>query len=218
MANKRENIISVTGYGRLFVVPNYISITISINCRTDSMKSSFVGVNEDMKYLFELLNKYNIEKKLVQIVDLDFSPKYEWKNDAYKLLGYEVSQEVNIEMEATKENEEKAKRILGLITSLKYLYNCNIKYGLRNKKKYLDIVRELSYKNAVEKAEQYAELAKVKILKVNSLKDQEAVGEYSRGNSEVITDDVNLESDSYLPNGRKIVLENTVYITFDIGK
>ena len=95
-------------------------------------------------------------------------------------------------MDATKENEEKAKRILGLITSLKYLYNCNIKYGLRNKKKYLDIVRELSYKNAV--------------------------GEYSRGNSEIITDDINLESDSYLPNGRKIVLENRVNVTFDIGK
>jgi len=76
MANKKENVISVTGYGRLFVVPNYISITISINCCTDSMKTSFVGVNEDMKYLFDLLNKYNIENKLVQIVDLDFSPKY----------------------------------------------------------------------------------------------------------------------------------------------
>ena len=95
-------------------------------------------------------------------------------------------------MDATKENEEKAKRILGLITSLKYLYNCDITYGLRNKKKYLDIVRELSYKNAV--------------------------GEYSRGNSEIITDDINLESDSYLPNGRKIVLENRVNVTFDIGK
>jgi uncharacterized protein YggE len=215
---ERENVISVTGYGRLFVNPNYINISISLKCCTDSMKSSFIGINDDMKNLFTILTKYELGKEYVQVVDLNFSPKYEWKNDVRKFLGYEVLQEVNIEMDSTKENEEKTKRILGLITSLKYLCNCDIEYGLKNKKKYLDIVRELSFKNAVEKAEQYAGLADVKIIKVNSLTDQNAVGEYSRSNSSIGGDDVNIESDSYLPNGRKIVLENIVHVTFDIGK
>ena len=223
MSKKKENIISVIGYGRLFVIPNYLNITISINCRSDSMKTSFIFVNEDMKSLFELISKYGIENKFIQIVDLDFSPRYEWKDNYRKFLGYEVLQEVNIELDATKENEEKSKRILGQVTALKYLSNCKIKYGLRNKKKYLDMVRELSFKNAVEKAEQYAELAKVKILKINSLKDEYVIGEYSRGNteigsSEIAPDDISIESGSYLPNGRKIVLENRVYVTFDIEK
>jgi uncharacterized protein YggE len=213
----KENVISVTGYGRLFVSPNYLTISVSISCCTSDMKASFMTLNNDMKHFFEIVNRYEIDKKYVQVVDLDFGPEYEYKNGLYKFLGHKVTQRVNIELDVTKENQEKAKRILGLMPSLKYLYSCDIRYGLRNKKKYLEQVRELSFKNATEKAEQYAQLSHVKIVKINSITDADAVGEYSRGNSLMPADDINLNEDSILPDGRKIVLENRIYITFDIG-
>ena len=217
--SEKENVISVTGYGRIFTNPNYFTISVSICCCTSNMKSSFMALNDDMKQFFEIVNRYEIAKKCIQVVDLDFGPKYEYKNGSNKFIGHEVSQKINIEIDATNENQEKAKRILGLIPSLKYLNSCGIKYGLRDKRKYLDMARELSFKNALEKAELYANLAKVKIIKINSLFDQSAVNEYSRGNSQVTTDEseANIEPDSYLPNGKKIVLENKVSVKFDIG-
>jgi len=219
--NERENIISVTGYGRLFIDPNYLKIYISLACRSNNLKSSLEGINSNMKELFEILKQNNIKENMVHIVDLSFGPKYEWKKDVRQFMGYDVDQKVNIEMDATKKNEEKAKKIIGDIVSLNFLKDCNIEYGLKNKKKHLETVRELSFNNAVEKAEQYAALAKVRIVKANTITDRDSVGEYSRSNSRIDEAECCMEepdSGSYLPSGRKIVLENTVYVTFDIEK
>jgi len=217
---EKGNIISVTGYGRLFVDPNYLNISISLACRSNNMKSSLEGINSNMRELYKLIKRYHIEENLVHVVDLSFGPKYEWKNDVYEFKGYDVDQKVNIEMDVTKENEEKARKIISDIASLNFLRDCDIEYGLKNKKKHLETVRELSFKNALEKAEQYAALASVRIIKANTISDQDAVGEYSRSNSRRHEYAVECEeaSDSYLPKGRKIVLENTVYVTFDIEK
>jgi uncharacterized protein YggE len=174
-----------------------------------------------MKELFELIKLCNIEEDWVHIVDLRFGPEYEWKNNVHEFLGYDVAQKINIEMDATKENEENARKIIGEIASLKFLNNCDIDYGLYNRKKYLENVRELSFKNALEKAEQYAALAGVRIVKANTITDRDSVGVYSRSNSRMSEDvesRMSETSDSYLPTGRKIVLENTVYVTFDIAK
>jgi len=215
---EKGNIISVTGYGRLFIDPNYLTIYISIGCRSNTMKSSLECVNDDIEKLFEKVKSCKIDKKYVHIVDLDFGPKYEWKKDERQFVGYEASQKINIELNATKDNEEKAKKLISGITSLNYLNDCNIEYGLKDKKKHLEIVRELSFKNALEKAEQYATLAGVRIIKANTIKDNESVGEYSRSNSYYAEDRISCESESHLPNGRKTVLENTVYVIFDIEK
>ena len=217
---EKENIISVTGYGRLFIEPNFLKIFISLACRSNNMKSSLEGINSNMQELFELIKQHSIKESMVHIVDLSFGPQYEWRKDERVFLGYDVDQRVNIELDATKKNEEKAKKIIGDIVSLKFLKDCNIEYGLKNKKKHLETVRELSYKNALEKAEQYATLAGLRIIKANTITDRDSVGEYSRSNSQM-NEDVEYcmaESDSYLPTGRKIVLENTVYVTFDIEK
>ena len=219
--NERENIISVTGYGRLFIDPNYLQIYISLACRSNNLKSSLEGINSNMKELFEILKQNNVKENMVHIVDLSFGPKYEWKKDVRQFMGYDVDQKINIEMDATKKNEEKAKKIIGDIVSLNFLKDCNIEYGLKNKKKHLETVRELSFNNAVEKAEQYAALAKVRIVKANTITDRDSVGEYSRSNSRIDEAECCMEepdSGSYLPSGRKIVLENTVYVTFDIEK
>jgi uncharacterized protein YggE len=216
---EKENVIFVTGYGRLFVEPNYINISISIGCRSNSMKISLEGVNADMKQLFEIIAHYKVDESLVHVVDLSLSPKYEWKKEVHEFLGYDVDQKVNIEMDATKENQDKAQKIIGEITSLKFLNDCDIEYGLKKKKEFLEKVRKLSFENAVEKAEQYAKLAGVRIIKANTIIDQDAVGEHTRHSSNFMEDAIcESESDSYLPNGRKIVLENRVHVTFDIDK
>lgn len=218
--NERENVISVTGYGKLFVEPNYLNISISLGCRSNNMKTSLEGINSNMRELFELIKRHSIEENLVHIVDLRFGPKYEWKNNVHEFLGYDVDQKVNIEMDVTKENEEKARKIIGEIASLKFLNDCDIDYGLKNKQKHLETVRELSFNNALEKAEQYATLAGVRIVKANTISDRDSVSVYSRSNSRM-EDEAEYSSevsDSYLPAGRKIVLENTVYVTFDIAK
>ena len=220
MNDNKENVISVTGFGRLFVEPNYLNISISLACRSNNMKSSLEGINSNMKELYKLIERYHIEENFVHVMDLRFGPKYEWKKDVHEFLGYDIDQKVNIEMDVTKENEEKARKIIGDIASLNFLKDCDIEYGLKNKKKHLETVREMSFKNALEKAEQYAALADVRIVKANTITDRDSVGVYSRSNSNYDEEaEYSMsDSESYLPTGRKIVLENTVYVIFDIAK
>jgi len=95
-------------------------------------------------------------------------------------------------------------------------------YGLKNKKEHLSKVRELSFLDALKKAEQYAKLAGIKIIGTNTISDIEPVSEYSRSNSnasyECEETTIDSTDDAYLPRGKKIVLENKVFVTFDIGK
>jgi len=215
---QRQNVISVTGYGRLFAAPNYFTIGIAVGCRSNSMKASHESVNADMRKLFEIAAKYAVDAAKINVVDLTFGPAYEWKNNAREFLGYDVDQRVTIELDAVKENEEKAMRILGLVAALKYLKTCDVAYGLREKKKYLERVRELAFRNAQEKAEQYAALAGVRIVKANAIIDEEAVGEYARSNAECCDALDESAGEAYLPNGRRMVLEHTVYVVFDIER
>jgi len=216
---EKEYIISLTGYSRIFVKPNYFTIDISMECISNTMENSLSQINENMANLYRLNELVGIEKDIVNVVDLNFDLEYEWKNKTYVFVGYKVEQQVTIEMDVTNENEAKAKtfvsRITGLLSKMK---RCKINYGLKNKKEHLAKVRELSFLDALEKAEQYAKLAGVKIVGTNTISDIEPVEEYSRSNVQYEGDSPSSVEDTNLPNGKKIILENTVFVTFDIGK
>jgi uncharacterized protein YggE len=183
------------------------------------MENSLSRINDDMASLYRLTESVGIKKDIVKVVDLSFDLRYEWKRNEYVFVGYQVEQQVTIEMEVTSENETMARtfvsRITGLLSNMK---QCQIRYGLKNKKEHLSKVRELSFLDALEKAEQYAKLAGIKIVGTNTISDIEPVQEYSRSNASSEEPLMGSDEDTNLPNGKKIVLENKVFVTFDIGK
>lgn len=217
---EKEYIISITGFSRFFVKPNYFTIDISMECISDTMDNSLEKINEDMSSLYRLTELVGIKKEIVNVVDLNFDLEYEWKKNTYVFIGYKVEQQVTIEMDVTTENETMAKtfisRISGLLSNMKH---CKINYNLKNKKEHLSKVRALAFIDAQEKAEQYAKLANVKIVGTNTISDIEPIQEYSRSNELYEYDTIAGSSEeTNLPNGKKIVLESKVFVVFDIGK
>ncbi len=220
---EKEYIISVTGYSRIFVKPNYFTIDITLECISNSMESSLQMINEDMANMFRLAESVgilkDIIKDIIKVVDLDFGLDYIWKNNTHVFNGYKVNQKVCIEMDVTVENEAMTKafvsRLSGMLTNME---KCDINYALKNKKEHLAKVRELSFLDAQEKAQQYAKLAGVKIVGTNTISDIERIEEYSRSNAMYEASPCESMDDANLPNGKKVVLENTVYVVFDIGK
>lgn len=217
---EKEYIISITGFSRIFVKPNYFTINISLHCISNTMESSLEEINNDMANLYRLAESIGIKKSIINVVDLNFDLEHEWKKNTYVFIGYKVEQQVMIEMDVTNENEAMAKlfvsRITGILSNMK---QCKINYALMNKKEHLIKVRELAFIDALEKAEQYAKLAGVKIVGTNTISDIEPVEEYSRSN--MLCESVgsgDYSEDTNLPNGKKIVLESKVFVTFDIGK
>ena len=216
---EKEYIISTTGFSRIFVKPNYFTIDISLECVSGSMNTSLNMINDDMTNLYRIGDLVGINNEVFNVIDLDFSLDYEWKNSSYIFKGYKVNQKVAIECDVTIENEEKAKQLVGQVSNLlRNMKKCDISYALRNKKEHLTKVRELSFLDAKEKAEHYATLAGVKIVGTNTITDIEPIEEYSRNNLYDSGSQIGSSGDTNLPNGKKIVLENTVYVVFDIEK
>ncbi|WP_170111428.1 SIMPL domain-containing protein [Mangrovibacterium marinum] len=217
---EKEYIVSVTGYSRIFVKPNYFTIDVSLGCISDTMDNSLKKINKDMTSLYRLAESVGIKKEIVNVVDLNFDLEYEWKKNTYIFVGYKVEQQVTIEMDVTSENETMAKifisRISGLLSNMK---QCKINYNLKNKKEHLKKVRELAFLDAQEKAEQYTKLANIKIVGTNTISDIEPIQQYSRNNAPYECDSLSGSGeDTSLPNGKKIVLESKVFVVFDIGK
>lgn len=217
---EKEYIISITGYSRIFVKPNYFTIDVSMVCISDTMDTSLEKINEDMTSLFRLTELIGIKKEIVNVVDLNFDLEYEWKKSAYVFVGYKVEQQITIEMDVTYENEAMAKALISRIPGqLSNMKQCKINYNLKNKKEHLSKVRELAFIDAKEKAEQYAKLANIKIAGTNTISDIEPIQEYSRSNQLYESDSISGSAEeTNLPNGKKIVLESKVYVVFDIGK
>ena len=217
---EKEYVISITGYSRIFVKPNYFTINVTLQCISDTMDTSLARINEDMTSMYRLAELIGIKKEIVNVVDLNFDLNYEWKANVYVFVGYKVEQQVTIEMDVTPENEAMAKtfisRITGLLSNMK---ECGINYNLKNKKAHLSKVRELAFMDAKEKAEHYAKLANIKIVGTNTISDIEPIQEYSRSNGVYESDSMaDYKDETNLPNGKKIVLESRVFVVFDIGK
>jgi uncharacterized protein YggE len=217
---EKEYVISITGYSRIFVKPNYFTINVTMGCISDTMDTSLEKINEDMASIYRLTELVGIKKEIVNVVDLNFNLDYEWKANAYVFVGYKVEQEVTIEMDVTPENEAMAKTFISRITVLlSNMKQCAINYNLKNKKEHLSKVRELAFIDAKEKAEHYAKLANIKIVGTNTISDIEPIQEYSRSNELYESDSMaDSKEETNLPNGKKIVLESRVFVVFDIGK
>ncbi len=219
-SKEKEYVISITGYSKIFIKPNYFTIDISLECISNTMENALNQINDDMASIYRLTEMVGMKKDIVNVVDLNFDLEYEWKNKSYVFIGYKVEQQVTIEMDVTNENETMAKTFISRITALlSNMKKCKINYGLKNKKEHLSKVRELAFLDAQEKAEQYAKLAGVKIVGTNMISDAEPTEEYSRSNVLYESSlEIGSAEDTNLPNGKKIVLENSVFVIFDIEK
>ena len=216
---EKEYIISTSGYSRILVKPDVVTIEIALECTSDTMEHSLESINVDMASLYSLTKEVKIKKEHIHVVDLDFDLEHEWKKSTKVFVGYKVRQQVTIELDVTVENEIKARtvisRLAGLLSCLK---QCSVNYGLKNRKSHLSKVRELAFIDAREKAEQYAELAGTQIVGTNTITDIETDSGHSEyDESCVFTSSIGSPHQTNLPDGKKIVLTSQVFVVFDIS-
>ena len=166
-----KGIISVQGAVKLSVLPDNIKIHIGIQHTAKTIKEAQMEVNKNIKMLLDLFKKYKIEN--VQTHILNFSPNYEWKEKKHVLIGQNVEQGLIVTINDLDKNIQKAKDLIDKITmDIKSMY-FRISFGINDHKKILKQARDLAYKNALEKAKQYAKLANLEIIKIIKISEFE---------------------------------------------
>jgi uncharacterized protein YggE len=168
---QNQSTISVFGTGTVFVQPDVIQMSITLSNVAQTTKMAREEVSRMVRQALKILKDANIEDKNINTASLTFSSEYEYTNKR-TLIGQRAQQSITFSVEGITNGTEKVSAIIDQLIQINGIELNQVNYSVKNTAEYYIKSRELAYKKAVEKANQYAELSKLKITKVLSISDQ----------------------------------------------
>jgi uncharacterized protein YggE len=129
-------------------------------------------VSNMVRQTMSILKEANIEDKNINTASLTFNSEYEYHPNGRTLVGQKAQQSITFSIEDIIANNEKVSGIIDRLIQINGIELNQISYSVKNTTEYYVRSRELAYKKAVEKANQYAELSNLRIIKVLSITDQ----------------------------------------------
>jgi len=168
---QNQSTITVFGTGTVSVQPDIIQMNITLSNVAKTTKMAQEEVSRMVRQVMKILKDAGIEDKNINTASLAFSSEYEY---SYKriLIGQRAQQSITFSIENITNDAEKASVIIDQLIQINGIELNQVSYSVKNTTDYYVKSRELAYKKAVEKANQYAELSKLKIIKVLSISDQ----------------------------------------------
>jgi uncharacterized protein YggE len=118
------------------------------------------------------LKEAGVEDKNIATASLTFSPEYEYAANKRVLVGQKVAQEITFSIDNIIESDERASKIIDELIGIDGIVLNRMNFSVKNSEEYFVRSRELAFEKALEKAEQYAALSKLKIKKVLSVSEE----------------------------------------------
>jgi len=168
---KTQSTISVYGIGTVSIQPDIIQMSITLSNVAQTTKTAQEEVSRMVRQALQILKEANIEDKNINTASLSFSSEYEYSTKR-TLIGQRAEQRITFSVEGIKDDNEKVSGIIDKLIQINGIELNQINYSVKNTAEYFIKSRELAFEKAVEKANQYAELSKLKIIKVLSITDQ----------------------------------------------
>jgi len=214
-ANRQnQSTISVFGIGTVSVQPDIIQMNITLSKVAQTTKAAQEEVNKMVKQALKILKDANIEDKNINTASLTFNSEYEYTSRRI-LVGQRAQQSITFSIEDIANDSEKASLIIDQLIQINGIELNQVNYSVKNTTEYYVKSRELAYKKAVEKAEQYAELSNLKIVKVLNISDQgtHQVSPMSNSFSRQMLADVSMQAES---DGKTVLPIGELEITTNI--
>ena len=169
---ENQSKISVSGTGTVFVTPDIIQMNISLSNVAQTTKLAQDEVNIMVRQSLAILKESNVEDKNISTASLTFNSDYEYENGRRVLLGQRAEQRITFSVEDIQNDNEKVPKIIDRLIQINGIVLNQISFGVKNNTEYFVRSRELAFQKAVEKANQYAELSKLKVRKVLSISEE----------------------------------------------
>jgi uncharacterized protein YggE len=164
-----QSTISVYGTGTVAVQPDMIQMSITLSKVAQTTKAAQDEVSKMVRQALNILKEANIEDKNINTASLTFNSEYEYTTRRI-LVGQRAEQRITFSIEDI--NDDKASEIIDRLIQINGIELNQFNFSVKNTTEYFVKSRELAYKKALEKANQYAELSNLKIVKVLSIADQ----------------------------------------------
>jgi uncharacterized protein YggE len=171
--NKQPNqsTISVLGTGTVLVQPDMIQMTITLSNVSQTTKMAQEEVNKMVNQSLIILKNANIEDKNITTASLTFHSEYEYANRRI-LVGQKAEQRIAFSIDDINNDHEKVSKIIDQLIQINGIELNQINFSIKNNTEYFIRSRVLAFQKAFEKANQYAELSKLKIIKVLSISEE----------------------------------------------
>jgi uncharacterized protein YggE len=212
---EKSSVISVEGKGYIETEVNIIQINIKVLKVSKTIKESQNDVNNVIKELITFLKNNGVVEENIHTTSIDFGKHYEYEankfgKDVRVYKGQRVSQSLIIIIFDLKNNIKTAINVLDNITEYNNSIELDVEFLIKDDKEKTKKCRELAYFDALEKAQKYAELANLKLIKAIKISENDFRERYSGRVDAIYAMSLN---ETNLPLG-KIEKTMTLYVDF----
>lgn len=221
-----QNVVTVSGRGEAFAVPDILSFTFTISEEAKTVGEAQEKATTKTNSALEFLEKNEIEEKDIKTVGYNVNPKYEYDYNKtcpswgcpppnQTIYGYEVSQTVSVKIRDT----EKGGQILSGLGQVGPSYVSGLNFEIDNLESVQAEARKLAIEDAKEKAEILSKDLGVKIVRIVNFSEQ-GDGYYPKyglgGDVSVMREEVAIGAPApQIPTGENEIV-SIVNITYEI--
>jgi len=194
-----QSTISVQGTGTVSVRPDMIQMTISMIKVEQTTRRAQEEVNRMVRQALAILKDSGVEDKNISTASLSFSSEYDYYSGRRELLGQKAEQRITFSIEDIQNDEDKVSRIIDQLIGINGIELNQISFNVKNNTEYFVRSRELAYQKAVEKANQYAALSGLKVVKVLSVSEdgyQQPMPIYNRMANQAVFAEASMDAGS----------------------
>jgi uncharacterized protein YggE len=168
---QNQSTISVFGTGAVSVQPDVIQLSVTLSKVAPTTKAAQEEVSRMVRRALAMLKEAGIEDKNINTASLTFNSEYEYTTRRV-LIGQKAEQRITFSIEGITDADEKVSGIIDQLIQINGIELNQIVFSVKDPSEYYAKSRELAFKKALEKANQYAELSGLAIAKVLSVSDQ----------------------------------------------
>jgi len=159
----RQNVVVVSGVGTVRAQPDSINMTISLAHTASTTREAQAEVNGMVRRALEILRDSGVEDRNISTAALRFFPEYEWGQQGRRLLWQRAEQVISFSIGDA--SSDAASGIIDRLIGINGIELHGMHFGVSDASALRYRARELAYREAVEKAQQYARLSGQRIVR-----------------------------------------------------
>lgn len=151
--------ITVSGEGRIVVVPDHVRIFAGVSELADTTGKAQDQANQRLARVLGVLKKNEISERNIQTSQLSIRPEYDWSDGVRRLIGQRVEQTLDISIPEIDVRPERVAQILDQLGAINQVEMHSVNFDVKNRKELVSRARILAFEEARQKAESLAGLA-----------------------------------------------------------
>jgi len=211
-------IVSVSGIGVILVQPDMAQIALSVSQTRETTKEAKEMVDKKMFQVMKYLKEEGIDENNIRTTSLVYDEDTEYVDGRSIKLGKRVQQTIMVTIHDIVNAPDRFLNFLDYISDIDGLVVRRVIFDTEDKTEYFRQSRDLAYQKVLDKANQYAFLCGLKIIKVSQVFEEESEDAFRNTSltSNIFYDTVDslsYRSSSSVPTGEQEV-RSKINVTF----